>query len=311
MLNFKMCGFYKLVAINAKTGKERVLADWFPNLITNGGLDYMATHNDFLRYCYVGSSSTTPAYTDSNMGNLVAYKDANYYNTDLQLNTQSVHSGSPYYRYNIRTFRFGEGVAAGNLSEVGMGWAANPSGAIFSRALILDSYGNPTTITVLSDEYLDVTYEFRMYPAETDATGTTIFTGNKGASYDWTIRPGNITYLPILIGTSQYFPVAINRIYGASDTARLPGVSESDIGIITSALVASGLTATYSPYTNGNYYIDVTITVGLTQGNFTTGIHKFCIYICGCGWQIGVDPPIAKTSVDIVTITLRVAWSRK
>ena len=312
MLNFKFCGFYKLVAVNAKTGISRVLADWFPNIITNIGLDYIAKNSNFLRYCYVGTSSATPNAGNTNMGSLVAYTDGGQYNTNLQQNVKGVNSGSPYYRYNTRTFRFNAGIAAGNLSEVGIGWAASPIGAIFSRALILDSYGNPTTITVLSDEYLDVTYEFRRYPNESDVTGTTVFTGNKGSSYNWIIRPGDITYLPTIVGDSQNFPVSINKIYGASDTTRLPGVSESDIGIITSAIASGGsATASYNTYINGNYYIDLILTVPLTSGNFTTGIHKFGVNICGCGWQIGMVNPIPKTATDVVTITLRISWSRR
>ena len=310
MLNFKMCGFYKLAAVNAKTGKTRVLADWFPNLITDIGLDYLATHSDFIRYCYVGSGSTTPTFSDTGLANHVATFDSTQYIT-VNDKVQSVNSTSPYYRYFRGTYRFGIGVAAGNLSEVGVGWGANHVGSTFSRALILDAYGNPTTITVLSDEYLDVTYEYRLYPNETDVTGSLTFTGNKGATYDWTIRPGNITYLPTLVGTNMYFPRAMTTLYGGSDTSRLPGVSESDIGTITSTLAYNSASAVYSAYVNGNHYVDCTITVALTQGNFATGIHKFGINICGCGWQIGIASPyILKTSSDIVTITLRVSWAR-
>ncbi len=45
---------------------------------------------------------------------------------------------------------------------MGIGWNANPSGALFSRALIVDAEGDPTTIAKLADEQLDVEYEFRV-----------------------------------------------------------------------------------------------------------------------------------------------------
>lgn len=300
-------GFYKLEAVNAKTGKVRLLADWFPNLITNLGLDYMASNSNYLRYCYVGSGSATPAITDTGLNTHVATFDAGLYNTGLTLNTQNFNNATPYYRYNIRTYRFGAGVAAGNLSEVGVGWGASHSGYTFSRALILDTYGNPTTITVLSDEYLDVTYEFRMYPLETDVTGNVTLTGNKGATYAYTIRPGNIAYLPN--ESAQYFPIAINYIYGGSTTLD-PKCSDAAIGIITAALAGSDCTQTWAAYTNGTYYRDTTITMGLTVGNFGTGIQKLGLYIAACGWQVGFNPVIAKTSSDIVTITLRISWAR-
>lgn len=304
-------GFYKLEAVNAKTGKVRVLADWFPNLITNIGLDYMASNSNYLRYCYVGSGSATPAITDIGLNTYVATMDGGYYNEFLTLNTQAVSSSTPYYRYNIRTYRFGAGVAAGNISEVGVGWGASHNGSTFSRALVLDSYSNPTTITVLSDEYLDVTYEFRLYPLETDVTGSITLTGNKGGTYDYIIRPGNITLLPTIVGTSKYFPVNVGQIYGASGSTSPPKCSNGAIGTITSD-ISSGenCSQSWASYTNGTYYRDTTITAGLTVGNFGTGIQKLGLYIDACGWQIGFNPVIAKTSSDIVTITLRISWAR-
>lgn len=69
----------------------------------------------------------------------------------------------PYYMWLRSTYRFGEGVAAGNISEIGLGWA---NANLWNRALVKDSNGNPTTITVLADEYLDVITEIRVYPQE-------------------------------------------------------------------------------------------------------------------------------------------------
>lgn len=300
-------GFYKLEAVNAKTGKVRVLADWFPNLITNIGLDYMGNSSSYLRYCYVGSSSTTPAITNISLGAIIATFDGGYYGEYLITNTQSIASSTPYYRSHIRTYRFGAGVAAGNISEVGVGWSSTHTGATFSRALVLDTYGNSTTITVLSDEYLDVTYEFRLYPLETDVTGNITFTGNKGGTYAYTIRPVDITVWPI---PSGIYPPNMGQSYG-SGASNTPVCNESDIGVITSTMPNdTDCTQAWAAYVDGTYYRDTTVTAGLTVGNFTTGIHKFCLFIAACGWQIGFGTPILKTSSDVVTITLRISWAR-
>ncbi len=196
-LEQKVCGFYKLEAVKkSKSGKEtkRLLADWFPNLITTAGLNYMGTNRSYafntstrggwLTYCIVGSGNTTPAFTDSVLANKLAATSS------MTAMTLTVESTSPYYRKMVLKYRFAEGVAAGNLAEVGIGWSST---ACFSRALILDGGGNPTTITILSDEYLDVTYEYRIYPKETDDTGTVIFTGNLGGTYDWIARLARAT----------------------------------------------------------------------------------------------------------------------
>lgn len=311
MLKTKIGGLYKLEAVNAKTGKTRLLADWFPNLITNIGMDHLgpgtsATYNpDSFIACHVGSGSTPPTANDTAMKNHVAT-----FNSSVSYNTLNksvgVNSTSPYYRYHRGTWRFPEGAAAGNLSEVGMGWSATHSGNLFSRALILDSYGNPTTITVLSDEFLDVTYEFRAYPNESDVTGNVTLTGNIGGTYDWTIRPGHITQIPSIGGVSTLFPTRFGCIYGGT------AVSDADIGIITASMPtsSSGASHSMSSYIAGNYYSDFTITVPLTGGNFATGIRRITLYIFGCGYQLRFDPAIPKTSSDVVTITLRVSWSR-
>lgn len=311
MLNTKIGGLYKLEAVNARTGKKRLLADWFPNLITNIGMDHLgpgttATYTpDSFIACYVGSGSTPPTVNNTAMESHVAtFNSGAYY---LTLNpSKGVNSTTPYYRYRRGTYRFPEGTAAGNLSEVGMGWSATHSGNLFSRALILDSYGNPTTITVLSDEYLDVTYEFRAYPNESDVTGSVTLTGNIGGTYDWTIRPGYITYIPDIEGVRTLFPTRFGWIY--------PGtvVSDADIGIITASMptLSSGASHSMAAYVAGNYYADFTISVPLTGGNFVTGLRKITLYIFGCGYQLQFDPAIPKTASDVVTITLRVSWAR-
>ena len=47
-------------------GTRRVAADWFPNLITNAGLDFLGTTGPtyVYTYCRVGSGNTAPAFTD-------------------------------------------------------------------------------------------------------------------------------------------------------------------------------------------------------------------------------------------------------
>src|SRR5690606_16576837 len=70
------------------------------------------------------------------------------------------NTGSPDYIHSrTYVFRFSAGTLNGTYSEVAVGW--NDSSA-FSRALIQTSGGSPTTISVASDEYLDVVYEIRL-----------------------------------------------------------------------------------------------------------------------------------------------------
>ena len=149
----------------------------FDNLILDAGLNRLGT-GGVANCCQVGTGTSAPAVTDTT---LQAYLVGT--STIQADSAQSYVAGPPAYVTMSRTFRFGTGVAAGNLTEVGVGWAT-ASGSLFSRARIVDGGGSPTTISVLSDETLDVVYTLRAYvPA--DATGSVTLAGT---SYGYTMR---------------------------------------------------------------------------------------------------------------------------
>lgn len=142
-------------------GSRRVAADWFENIITNNGLDFLGGGggNDFganvLVACRVGTGSTPAAETDNALVSHLAGTST------VNLTEQGANSVSPYYGWKRRTFRFALGAVVGNVSEVSV-WTALTGGTMFSRALV-ESGGAPTTITILADEQLDVVYEARAY----------------------------------------------------------------------------------------------------------------------------------------------------
>src|SRR5690606_31940294 len=51
-----LCGRFKLEA-ERPDGQRRLLADWFPNLITNAGLNRIGTSSGWLTACAVGTGS--------------------------------------------------------------------------------------------------------------------------------------------------------------------------------------------------------------------------------------------------------------
>lgn len=291
-LKTKVAGYYKIEA-RKKDGSNRVLADWFPNLITNQGLDRIGASSDYLNYCHVGSGSTAPAVTDTGLVTHVAQTST------VESESTGNSGASPYYSYNTRVFSFGEGVAEGNLTEVGIGWSAS-TGNLFSRALILDGVGSPTTITVLSDEYLYVTYQFRRYIPEVD-TGDTVVIAS--VTYTFVGRAAHAA-------TEFYWPAYFRAITAPID----PNCRAYDgsIGIITSdpSGSTSGTGDSFiAAYNNGNYYIDWTYTFGLTQGNLS-GISALKVGMCGAQYQFGITPDIPKTSDDVLTLTFRASWDR-
>lgn len=164
-------------------GSSRVVADWFPNKVLNAGRNRMGTNGDWLTYAQVGNGSTPPLATDTSLEQHVT-------GTSTIVATQnSTQPTEPYYGWKRLTFRFPVGTATGNLQEGGIGWGS--SGAtLFSRALIVDANGDPTTAVVKAEEFLDLTYEIRYYPPLIDVLGSNLL---DGVNYDTTIRAAQVT----------------------------------------------------------------------------------------------------------------------
>ena len=330
-LKLGLAGFYKMEAVSARTGKKRVLADWFPNLITDFGLNALGSEvKDRLVVCSVGSGTTAPSNSDTALSSPVALTDTTKDGSDIV----GASAEPPYYGWRRTTKRFDIGVAAGNLSEVGMSSreSTNPIVAdpLFSRALILDGNGDPTTITVLSDEYLDVTYELRVYAPATDLVQT-ITDAETGVTHTVTTRAANVTSvgaglatgIPALsswgtfnIGLGNF---QLNGVGSSSSTspAGLPRVYNGDIGPVTAlpsgSVIGSSTTQTYSisnaAYSNNSLERTATIVTNLDYANASNRSLVFAFRGGGI-WQSQIDPAITKTSTDLLTFGVKITWGR-
>lgn len=290
-------GHFKLEAVNMETGARRFLAE-FDNLITNGGMDRLANNSDWNSWCSVGSGNTAPAFTDSGLVTFIA-------STNNTSSTSNGNSGSsPWFGQAIKTFRFAIGTATGNLSEIGIGWSS-VNGSLFSRALILDGSGNPTTITILSTEALDATYTLQLYAPTADVTGTVVVSG---VSYAYTLRAASVSST----GWGGGF------VFGDQFGWNGGTVFNGTIGAVTST--PSGSSATLgSPakqsYTPGSFQIDTIWTMGLTDANVSGGISA--AYLIGGqsrgamgAFQVGFSPAIPKDGTKTLTLTFRQSWAR-
>ena len=314
----KVSGRYKIEKGIESTGEKTYEGGWFNNLVTNNGLDIMETTKTYLQSCSVGTSATTPLFTDTALGALKAST------TTAQAVSYGVSGTVPYYMYVRITYRFAAGVAAGNIAEVGVGTSATN---LFSHALILNSSSSPTTITVLSDEYLDVTYELRYYMPTTDVTGA--FNLN-GVDYTYISRAAEVLTGELQVSTStwkwaflygaSYAGASIGGVCHEATSTTSPGMlraSTSNISPITSGLgVDPSSQSIYcqdsnvlSTYILGTYYRDITYTYGLTKANIG-GIRQLYGHIGFGTYQIQFTPAIPKTSSDIFTFKIRMSWGR-
>lgn len=326
-LKYGLAGRYKLTAHKVNSQGEiiqsRVAADWFPNLITDIGLDAIGggTSDPPINGCVVGTGNTTPANTDTSLVSFLAGTGT----VETTWAGTSHTSATPYYISYTVTYRFAAGVAAGNLAEVGMCGINNNyhdnSSNLFSRALIVDGTGTPTTITILSDEILDVTYEIDVYMPSggTDVSGTFNMTiDGTSTTFNYTIRPAIMSSVGIYIGewftnfvtgisgpTPSIYPGNYGVEGGYTDAGSLAAVTTFPSGTNTAAWQGSS----YVAYTSGNLYMDNTYTMPVDVGNFTFDTmwfgNNFNSY-----FQMLISPSVVKTSVKKFSITVRFSWAR-
>lgn len=294
ILPMGVAGYFKFEAVNVSTGKRRLLLDWFKNRILDQGLNRLGTE-PFMDYCQVGSGSTAPADNNTGLQSLVATT------TGVQSNTQGSAASAPYYGWFRRTYRFAAGVAAGNLSEVGVGWGA--SNQLFSRSLIRDAEGNPTTITILSDEFLDVTYEFRLYAPTSDSTFTLTIAG---VEYTFTMRAAaanSSAWIP-----SGAINAGMNNVSFGGDAFQGPMGTDAQYPSGTSAVGAASKAA----YSNNSLQRTGVITFALNNGNLSGGIGVVLFSTGGSMgvFQFGVTPKIPKTASTVLTLNYALSWAR-
>lgn len=269
---------------------------WFDNLITNQGMDYLSTGAQYLTACQVGSSSTTPQFTDVALGSRIGgvYGEFTVTSTIDTDNRYAVHR---------KTYIFPSGTATGNISEVGVG--TSPTGnVLFSRALILDSFGVPTTITVLSDEDLVVIYE--------------LFVKQPTGDYTATVSGQSVTVRVCLINSvSTTAGWGMNSANGDPFAAPASGgihfVYPGAIGAITGAPSGTGVTAgggniSSDAYVPGSHTRVSTLGWLPAQAN---GTWLSCAWRFGpTYWQASFDPGLTKTNVESMRIKVRLTWSR-
>jgi hypothetical protein len=329
----RVSGVYTLSVYKADGNKKSEVV--IKNLITNQGINYWHTNDmqnigdgaSFL-CCRVGTGTTPPTVTDTQVsgGTFVTVIGGAILGSTVVLGVSDGYASRTTNKY-----RFEVGVATGTWSEVALGVGPNtfsptlPFTSLFSRALILDNLGDPTTISVLADEYLEVTHQTFVYPPLTDTVGTVTLAGN---DYGYTYRAfglGSVNnHLQSYRRLSDNAVVSV-PMYGW-------GVNLSNFGSRTHSVLAIGAGVlplfpatelpTNSPaiydvsrittstgsdaYVNGNFYRDTSATWNGDTANYAGGIGTVLTAMQNSGrYQLHFDPPIPKTSENQLTLKIR------
>lgn len=310
----KLGGQFRLV-VSKDAECKQVVKDtgFFDNLITNTGMNRIgevttnttSSSTAFNTLCgrfVVGSGSAEPQFTDTALQNPVAFASSN-----SVLVSASSNYDRGWYEITVQ-HQFGQGQAAGNLSEIGIQHTST-SGPLWSRALILDGQGNPTTITVLPDDFLTCYYTLRiMIPKEDVVFNINVDYGEDG------IVPTVVTGRPLNANSSSLdtgwgLKTAVTSNYAhlqfytgglAAPTASVP--LGSPIGSRTSNF-------SVVPYIPDSFERYITRTNGLNEHN-SQELRTAVLGALMGYWQIEFDPPLQKNNTQTMQVTFGYSWAR-
>lgn len=277
----------------------------FENLITDNGIDGIGARATgatpgLYNFIQVGTGNATPSFSDTTLTTYTAGQ--------VQTAMATSNSGpSDYYSDSTRTYTFTLGAVVANLAEIGAA-GSSTTGNLFSRALIVDEFGTPTTFPVLADEQLVCYYTVRTYPPLSDATGTI----NINASpYDYTVRAIAVTAVRWAVASDTSFGGANNS--SVTSNQNLNSLGTGSLAAITAGTpsytsAVNPTTQADGAYTPNSLLRDCTIT--WSPASFAGTRNVLLHQRQWTAWQILYDPPIAKTADQQLQLAFRLSWDR-
>jgi len=253
----KISGHIKLEIITAN-GDVRFRSE-FNNLVLNEGLNYVMSANwsplNTSAHCNVGTKITEPTESDT-------FATAELVGTNMVSGPSSYNwNSSGDYAYAIRQYYFtpNNNIDGHALAEIVFSYY---NFVAWSRTLIKDANGNPTTITLADDEYLKLVYELRVYPPTGDTTGVADIGGD---TYDYTVRPYRRANQGFL-----YLPRCVINGAGVANTSTAVLVAESDEAISYTGYRSSA--NSLADYNQDSYYRRSTFIWTPSEANISGGI---------------------------------------
>jgi hypothetical protein len=196
-----------------------------------------------------------------------------------------------------------------------IGTSSGSATSLVSRAIILDTSGNPMTITMYEGEVLDATYEYSYYYPLMTTT----------YSHDITINSTTYTVTWKAAETSS----ALYSIFGGADISGSPSLYTTSlfayfysgsVGAVSGS--PSGTSSGFvqstaaSTYVAGSYERTYTWNLGLNTANYAGGITAMMVNNQGYSlastprFQCGISPGIPKTENDTMKISATVSVAR-
>ena len=302
-------GLYGEVKVIVKRADDTVRLDtgFFPNVITNLGLDAIGNDNDLFNYCAVGGGNSKPLNTNTKLDNFLAV--GSRISSESKYDYDPVRDTEFYKCSRTVGYRF-EGLDNKNISEVGLvGDYASGQHPAYTRTLIKNSAGEPTVITVLSGEILELQY--RLWQVFDVKDKDQVVT----AMIDGVEVPFNVKIRLAGVGTNGGYANIVGKNvtfqgnnYHQFGTGELGEITGQNSGLTN---VYPGLSwEAYQPSTyKRKFYVNASITDAvhpIRSFLFFTGLGAYQVRF----GTVDGDLPIDKTNQDILQLGFEMSWGR-
>ena len=299
--NIGMTGEFRCV-VKKSDGSTKTDTGYQKNLILDQGLDFFGGGNgdNMMEFCIIGGGNSNPVYTQNQLDATIAGVGGDDFSSKYDYDAS--RDGNLYKTNKVRKYTF-HGLNNVNISEVGLAskFSSSIDYYLCTRALIKDTQGAPTTITVLSGEVLEIYYKLWQVFDTTDKVGTINLLDGVGGSVAYNYSSKVVTNTDESVnyfGNSATFYNRWYAIYPSTDTS--------------TASYSSPDTYQYSNYVNGSYKIVVTFPLGIGDANGNIRmmtIPSFSLWQIRFG-SVADDSPITKTSTQTISIPVEVSWGR-
>ena len=306
-------GLYGEVKVIVKRADDTVRLDtgFFPNVITNLGLDAIGNDHNLFTFCAVGGGNSKPLNTNTKLDNFLA--------AGSQISSESKYDYDPvrdteFYKCSRTVgYRF-EGLDNKNISEVGLVGDYRPElHSAFTRTLIKNSAGEPTVITVLSGEILELQYRlWQVFDLKDKDQVVTAMIDGVEVPFNVKIRlagvggnlGGSWSYAAVV---GAHLTIQGNN-YHQFGTGELGEITGQNSGGLTNVYGLSW--EAYQPSTyKRKFYVNASITEAvhpIRSFLFFTGLGAYQVRF----GTVDGDLPIDKTNQDILQLGFEMSWGR-
>ena len=300
------------VIVKRADGTVRLDTGFFPNVITNLGLDALGNNHNLFNNCAVGGGNSTPLNTNTKLDNFLA--GGSQFSSETKYDYDPVRDTEFYKCSRTVGYRF-TGLDNKNISEVGLVSDARPElHSALTRTLIKNSAGEPTVITVLSGEILELQYRlWQVFDLKDKDQVVTAMIDGVEVPVNVKIRLAGVGGTSISnSGWSYGEAVGRGITYGGSNqfgTGEIGGITGKNLGTIY--INPSNMSwEAYQPSTyKRKFYVNTPITEAvhpIRSFLFFTGLGAYQVRF----GTVGGDLPIDKTNQDILQLGFEMSWGR-